>query len=79
MKKRNPWLVEDEQEEFPGSMTCTVDDRVQMIKESEDIDWLRRVLTWPETQLTVQVAAMRRVNALIKAKTIAAKAARRAV
>jgi len=66
MEKRNPWLVESRQKDVPGCQTCVVADRVALINQSADIAWLRRVLTWPDTQLTVQIAAMRRINALMK-------------
>jgi len=78
MKKRNPWLVESAQAYHPGAQTCTVADREEMVRKSEDIDWLRRVLTWPETQLTVKIAASARIIRLKKAGILTAKNAKSA-
>jgi hypothetical protein len=71
MKTENPWLVADLQEVCPGCQTCVVEDRVQMIKESTDIAWLRHVLAWRDNQITVRQAAERRLRKLQKQKEVA--------
>jgi hypothetical protein len=59
----NPWLVES-REQPPGCQTCDGHDRVEEIKASTDVAWLRRVLAWPDNQLTVRMAAERRLRRL---------------
>ena len=63
MKQTNPWLVDD-QDLMPGAATCEGHDRLEQIKNSTDVAWLRRVLAWPDNQLTVRKAAERRLRVL---------------
>jgi hypothetical protein len=62
----NPWLVQSMQASHPGCAYVTADDRVCKIIASTDLAWLRRVLTWPDNQLTVRQAAARRIRRLTR-------------
>lgn len=47
-----------------ATQTCDTESRIDAIKSSSDITWLRAVLAWPENQLTVRLAAERRLRRL---------------
>jgi hypothetical protein len=70
MKKQdqtdNPWLVASMQHISPGVQTCDVHDRCEKIRNSSDLSWLRRVLAYPDNQLTVREAAARRIRVLTR-------------
>jgi len=69
-QSENPWLVWD-QKNYPGCWTCDAADRVSRIKVSQDIAWLKRVLAWRDNQITVRLAAERRLRVLSR-KAVAA-------
>jgi len=58
----NPWEVHWS----PGAITCSSEDRIHQIKDSTDLNWLKRVLAWKDNQLTVRQAAERRIRQLQK-------------
>ena len=49
--------------------TCGSDDRIKQVKASEDVEWLRLVLTHEDVGLTVKAAAARRLRKLTNAAT----------
>lgn len=54
---------------WPGRdhvVTCGTEDRLQMVRESVDLEWLQAVVQHEETQLTVAAAAARRISKLTK-------------
>lgn len=63
-ERRNPWLVKSMQGTHPGCQTSSGDDRLRMVRESTDVAWLREVMAWEETQLTVRKAAAARARKL---------------
>lgn len=69
----NPWLLNGDvlnQKTHPGIQTCDGADRIHKIGECQaikaDMEWLRRVIAWPENQKTVQQAAERKMRRLEK-------------
>lgn len=64
---RDPWRVDSQSFGYMGS-TVDAHDRVERIKKSEDVAWLKRVLDWQPrtTQKTVRLAAERRLRVLLK-------------
>lgn len=56
-KKTPGWMV-------PYTVTCSAEDRIRMVRESNDQEWLGDVLKRAE-QKTVRVAAARRLKKLL--------------
>jgi len=61
---QNPWLVVDLQNDEPGCQTIDSVSRIEQIKLSHDVAWLRQVLAWRDNQITVRQAAERRLRVL---------------
>lgn len=47
------------------TVTCDGQDRIRMVKESTDPDWLRAVIRDRDVQSTVRLAAERRLRKLV--------------
>jgi hypothetical protein len=49
---------------IPHTTVIDAESRLEEIKRSTDITWLRKVLAWPDNQVSVRAAAERRLRKL---------------
>jgi len=47
-------------------LTASADDRIRLVRESNSMEWLTKVLIWPGIQKTVAEAAARRLRRLAR-------------
>ena len=61
---KNPWGEKYEGRMMDGCITSGIGERQDEVKTSTDIAWLRRCLTYPDTEKTVRTAIERRLRKL---------------
>ena len=54
----------------PYTVTCDTEGRLDLIRDSTDVLWLRKVLAWPDNQVIVRAAAERRLRKLQRARML---------
>jgi riboflavin biosynthesis pyrimidine reductase len=54
----------------PVTVVCDTEGRLDLIRESSDVLWLRKVLAWPDNQVIVRAAAERRLRKLQRARIL---------
>jgi len=65
--QKNPWVIPFKWNGSTVAMEhCDAESRIAEIKRSEDVAWLRLVLAWKDSQISVRVAAQRRLRKLSK-------------
>ena len=64
----NPWVTLNPYPGIERTETCDKHNRLERIKKSNDAAWLRQVLAWPDNQVTVSDAALRRLRRLAKSR-----------
>lgn len=62
----NPWRTPSSWSSTGFSQYIDAETRIGRIKTSSDVAWLRSVLAWPDNQVSVRVAAERRLRKLAK-------------